>query len=92
MISSFLIGLLIGVLYFGGLYYSTLKFGGVKNPGLFMVLSLILRMATLLFGLYYLAQRGYKNILLGFIGIMLVRFVMLFQVKRHSSNPNSERE
>ncbi|HZK10662.1 MAG TPA: ATP synthase subunit I [Clostridia bacterium] len=92
MMISFLSGLFIGVIYFGGLYYSTHKIKAVRNPGLFMALSLLIRMGILLVGLYYLAQRGYKSILLGFIGIMLIRFILVFQVRKHSSNSNSERK
>lgn len=92
MIISFLIGLLIGVLYFGGLYYSTQKFNDVRSPGLFMSLSMLIRMGILLVGLYYLAQSGYKSVLIGFLGIMIIRFVSVSKVKRETSDINLERE
>lgn len=92
MIISFLIGLFLGVLYFGGLYYSTQKFNDVKSPALLMLISFILRMGILIVGLYYLAQLGYKNILVGFAAVMLVRFIIVFKVNNHPSNSVSERE
>ncbi|UJF16455.1 ATP synthase subunit I [Jeotgalibaca sp. MA1X17-3] len=92
MIVSFLIGLLIGILYFGGLYYTTQKFNHVKSPGLFMILSFIFRMGILLTGLYYLAQAGFKNILLGFLAIMIVRMIMVSKIKKDPSKPDTKRE
>lgn len=84
MFNSFLIGLTIGLLYFGGLYLSTQKLKDAKNPGLLMIMSTLVRMAIMIYGLYYLAQTGYKNILVGFVAIMAIRFVMVFQVRKSS--------
>lgn len=92
MIISFLIGLFLGGIYFGGLYYSTQKFNNVKSPALFMVFSFILRMGILIIGLYYLVQSGSKNILIGLLGVILVRFIMVFKVNKHPSKSVSEKE
>lgn len=92
MLISFLIGLLLGSIYFGGLYYSTQKFNNAKNPALFMILSFILRMGFLIAGFYYLSKSGYKNILIGLLAVMLVRFFMLFSIKNHPSKSNTERK
>lgn len=92
MIISFFIGLFLGVIYFGGLYYSTQKFKDIKNPTLFMAFSFFIRMMFLVGGLYFLAKSGYKNILIGFLGLMLVRFIMVFRVKQLNSKPNTGRE
>lgn len=92
MLISFLIGLLLGSIYFGGLYYSTQKFNNAKNPALFMILSFILRMGFLITGFYYLSKSGYKNILIGLLAVMLVRFFMLFSIKNHPSKSNTERK
>lgn len=92
MFISFLFGFLIGIVYFGGLYYSTRKFKDVKNPAIFMFLSFIIRMAVLIAGFYYLAKIDYKNVLIGLIGVILVRFIMIFKVKNYSSNSMTREE
>lgn len=92
MIISFFIGLFLGVLYFGGLYFSTQKFSDVKSPALFMILSLVIRMGILIGGFYYLSKLGYKNIFIGFIAVMLVRFIMVFSIKNHPSKSATERK
>lgn len=92
MIVSFLIGLLMGILYFGGLYFSTQKFNSAKSPALFMILSFVLRMGILIVGFYYLSKSGYKNILIGLLGVMLVRFIMVFNIKNRPSKSIKERK
>lgn len=86
MIVSFLIGLILGIIYFGGLYYSTKKFTKVKRPALFMVLSFIIRMGILVVGFYYLTKTDYKNVLIALVGVILTRFIIIFKVKDPKSN------
>lgn len=85
MIVSFLIGLVLGMIYFGGLYYSTHKFNKVKRPALFMILSFTIRMSILIIGFYYLTKTDYKNVLIGLLGVILIRIIMVFRVKELSS-------
>lgn len=92
MIISFLIGLFLGVLYFGGLYFTTQRFNNAKSPALFMILSFVLRMGVLIAGFYYLSKSGSKNILIGLLAVMLVRFIMLFNIKNHPSKSSTERK
>lgn len=92
MVISFLIGLLLGGLYFGGLYLTTQRFNNAKSPALFMILSFVLRMGVLITGFYYLSKSGYKNILIGLLAVMLVRFLMLFNIKNHPSKSTTERK
>lgn len=84
MTQSFLMGIGIGLIYFGGLYWSTGKIDSVKSPAFLMIASMLLRMIILLLGLYYLAQSGYQSVLAGFVGIMIVRFIMVYQVKKQT--------
>lgn len=81
MITAFFIGIILGLVYFGGLYYSSQAITNVKRPGLIMSFSLFLRMGILIFGLYFLAKRGLQDILIGFIAIMLVRIIMVMMAK-----------
>lgn len=91
MIVSFLIGLLLGGLYFGGLYYSTQSLNHKDRPGVFMILSSLIRMGVLILGLYYLAKRGLKDILIGGLAIIIVRFVMVTFVKKQVPDLKKER-
>lgn len=81
MFTSFLIGLLVGLAYFGGLYYTSKKFYDFKNPTLFVFLSLILRNILLLSVFYYLVMIDYKNLLVGALAVILVKHIIILKVK-----------
>lgn len=81
-----LIGIGVGVIYFGGLYISTQKINEVKHPSLLMMASFVIRMGIFVAVFFYLSRSGYKNILLALLGVMAVRFAMTFTVKRQTPN------
>ena len=91
MILGFLGGVVLGFVFFGGLYWSVNKLPTVKHPGLLMVVSMLVRMAILLTGLYFLMAGEIKNLLAAVVGVMLVKFVMIARVRQKPPAP-TERE
>lgn len=85
MVVSFIIGIILGLFYFGGLYYTTQKLKSNKSPGSLMIISTVVRMAIIIFGLYYLAKRGINHILIGSFAIILVRIILVIYVKKEIS-------
>lgn len=83
---AFIMGLILGVIYFGGLYLSIGMMTKVRYPGLIMGLSFALRMAILLIAFYFIAQNGVKDILLALAAVILVRIIMTFKLKEPNSN------
>jgi F1F0 ATPase subunit 2 len=78
---GFFIGIILGIIFFGGLYLTILKLGNVKNPSILFAVSFMLRMAILLGGLFLLSQNGYQGVLFALLGIILAKFLMIFAVK-----------
>lgn len=87
--ASFLIGIVLGTVHFGGLYFTVQKMNKVKYPSLFVGVSFLLRMALLLGTFYYLLRGDYTDILYALAGVILIRFIMIFTVK--SKIPNSSK-
>ncbi len=87
--SSFFIGIVLGLVHFGGLYFTVQTMSKVKYPSLFMGVSFVLRMGLLLGGFFYLLRGDYKDILYALAGVILIRFIMIFTVK--SKIPNSSK-
>jgi F1F0 ATPase subunit 2 len=81
---EFIIGIILGILFFGGLYLTVGKLNEVKNPSFLVIFSFIIRMVILLGGLFYLSKKGYQAILLALMGIVLVKFIMIFMVNKPS--------
>ena len=78
---AFLVGAALGGVYFGGLYFSIRKMNEVKHPALLMVVSFFLRMGVLVAVFYFVAKRGYKDMLFTLIGVIIVRFIITFTLK-----------
>lgn len=91
MVVAFFGGVVLGVVFFGGLYWSVNQLPSIKYPGLLMVVSMLVRMAILLTGLYFLMAGEIKNLLAAVAGVMLIKFVMIARVRQKPTAP-SERE
>lgn len=91
MVVGFFGGVVLGLVFFGGLYWSVQKLSTVKHPGLLMMASLLLRMGVLLTGLYFLMAGEIKNLLAAVAGVMLMKFVMIARVRENPVAPK-ERE
>ena len=77
MIQAFIVGVIGGFLFFGGLYLTVNKIGTVKYPALLMILSLFIRLAGLTEGLFLIAEVGIKNLLASMAGILIVRLLLI---------------
>ncbi len=91
MVVGFFGGVVLGFVFFGGLYWSVNQLPRVKYPGLLMAASMLVRMAVLLTGLYFLMAGNIKNLLAAVVGVMLVKFVMIARVRQNPPVPK-ERE
>ena len=74
-------GVILGLLFFGGLYITVQKMDTVKNPAIIMIISFILRMAVLVVAFYFISKSGYKEVLFALAGVILSRFVITFNMR-----------
>lgn len=81
MFKSFIIGLILGIVYFGGLYYTSKKFYTFKNPSLLILLSFFIRNILLLSVFYYLVMIDYKNLLICTLAVISVKHFIILKVK-----------
>jgi len=77
MILSFIVGSLLGIVFFGGLYLTVRKLSSMKYPALFMMLSLLARLVVLAGGIYLIMDGEIRNLLSAMAGVLLVRFVLI---------------
>jgi len=82
MIVGFIGGILLGIIFFGGLYWSVNQLTKVQYPAALMIVSALVRMGIILFGVYLLADNNIKNVLAILIGIILVKVIMIFIVQK----------
>lgn len=76
MILAFIGGLLLGTLFFGGLWFTVRKLSTSKIPALWFSGSFILRGSITLIGFYYISSGSWQRLLIGVAGFITARFAV----------------
>lgn len=78
---GFVTGLVVGVVFFGGLWLTTRRLVTSPNPGLLALVSLVGRMSVLGLGLFLVAQVGAVALIAAACGTLAVRQWMIHQMR-----------
>jgi len=70
-------GIALGLIYFGGLWWTVRRLSRSTAPALLAIVSLSLRMALLLAGLYLLLQGQWPRLLAALVGVLLARAFLI---------------
>ena len=81
ILTAFIMGALLSVLYLGLLWYSVKLLPKIKKRGLFLFVSAAIRLFLFLFLAVYLAQNHAGRFLWIVIGFITVRLVLLSFIK-----------
>lgn len=89
MLPAFIGGIVLGILFFGGLWLTIQKALHSKKPALLFVGSFMLRMAVFLTGFYYVSQNSWQKMLVCLAGFLIARTIItrLSQKNNHPENP-----
>ena len=68
-------GLILGALFFGGLWWTVVKGVSSQRPALWFLGSLMLRMSITLLGFYIVAREDWRRWLLCVLGFVMARLV-----------------
>ena len=69
-------GVLLGVIFFGGLWWTIHRGLSSQHPALWFLSSLLLRTAIVLAGFYVMALDGWRTLLAGLIGFVAARLAV----------------
>ena len=83
LIPALLAGVILGVLFFGGLWYTVRKGLNSKNPTLIFMGSLFLRMAIVILGFYFVGANNWKKMLVCLGGFLIARIVISRVTKKY---------
>lgn len=76
LIVSLFAGLVLGTIFFGGLWLTIKKSLGSKTPALWLIGSFVLRAAITLTGFYSLSNGHWQQLLLCLSGFIIARIVI----------------
>ncbi|WP_066331768.1 ATP synthase subunit I [Flavobacterium crassostreae] len=80
-ILAFIEGTLLGIIFFGGLWFTVKKAVGAKTPAIWFFSSLFLRLAVVLIGFYLIVQGGLERIIMSLIGFIVARILVTYYTK-----------
>ena len=66
-------GFVLGLVFFGGLWWTTQHLAAASQPGILVSVSLLVRVAVLAAGLFLLAQVGNAALLAAVLGLLATR-------------------
>jgi len=69
-------GILLGVVFFGGLWWTVHKGVSSRRPALWFFGSLVLRMGITLAGFYFITGGHWERLLLCLLGFIIARFIV----------------
>ena len=74
--TALITGVLIGAVFFGGLWWTVGKGVTSKRPALWFIGSLLLRFSITITGFYFVAGNNWKRLLLCLLGFVIARFIV----------------
>ena len=77
MIFAFIEGLLLGTLFFGGLWLTVMKAVTSKVPAIWFSVSLFIRLGITLTGFYYISIGSWQRLLVCVIGFIVARIIVI---------------
>jgi F1F0 ATPase subunit 2 len=80
-------GLLLGAIFYGGLWWTVRKGVTSKQPALWFIISMPLRMGIALAGFYYVSGGHWQRLLMCLGGFIMARLVVIWLTRAQGINP-----
>ena len=74
--SALIVGVLLGAVFFGGLWWTVRQGVLSKQPVLWFLGSLLLRMCIVLLGFYFIFGDDWQRLLAGLLGLIIARIIV----------------
>ena len=71
-------GVLLGAIFFGGLWWTVQKGVSSKRPALWFFGSLLLRTSIALVGFYFIARGHWERLLVCLLGFVIARLIVMW--------------
>jgi F1F0 ATPase subunit 2 len=70
-------GLVLGAVFFGGLWWTVRKGVSSKHPALWFPGSMLVRMSIVLLGFYFVGRGDWQRLAACLVGFIIARFIVL---------------
>ena len=70
-------GLVLGTVFFGGLWWTVRKGVSSKHPALWFLGSMLVRMSIVLLGFYFVGRGDWQRLVACLVGFIIARFIVM---------------
>jgi F1F0 ATPase subunit 2 len=84
---AFAAGLLLGAVFFGGLWWTVRRGVSSRHPALWFLGSLLLRMSLTLAGFYFVARGDWRRMVACLSGFIIARLVVMQLTRAPTGHP-----
>jgi len=97
MILAFAAGIVLGTLFYGGLWLTVKRSINAKVPALWLIAGFIIRVSITLIGFYYISRGNWMRLLICLLGFIIARVLVFWLTKKYeqkkiSINMNTDYE
>jgi F1F0 ATPase subunit 2 len=88
LVMALLAGLLLGAIFFGGLWWTVQKGLSSRRPELWFLGSLLLRTSTAVSGFYFISGGHWERLLVCLLGFVIVRRIVMQLTRQPAEEQN----
>ena len=77
LVLALVVGLLLGAIFFGGLWWTVRKGVFSKSPALWFLGSMVLRMGIVLAGFYFIGHGDGQRLVVCLLGFIIARIIVM---------------
>ena len=82
-------GLVLGAIFFGGLWWSVRQGVSSKHPALWFLGSALVRMCLVMAGFYFIGREHWERLVLCLLGFVIARFLVMRFTRTSVERSNS---
>jgi F1F0 ATPase subunit 2 len=86
LILAWIAGLVLGAIFFGGLWWTVRKGVSSPHPALWFLGSMMLRMGIVLAGFYFVGQNHWQRLVACLLGFVIARFLVMWLTRTPTEN------
>ena len=91
LVLALVTGVLLGVMFFGGLWWTVRKGVSSERPALWFLGSLLLRTIITLTGFYFVARGDWQSLLVCLLGFVIARPIVTQRLDNDRAKPGASR-
>lgn len=84
---AFIVGMLLGAFFFGGLWWTVRKGVASTHPALWFSVSMLLRISVIFVGFYFIGRGHWERLLVCLLGFVLSRILVMRLTRLTQASP-----